>query len=109
MSATKNKPIFTDVEGRKIYAELTTIGDKLRLKLTCDGEDMLMLNFYDASQLQAAVKLFLNQRYGQNLADVAGATTPQDRFEMFDEELTEIEDALKAKAEEEKAAKRANQ
>lgn len=99
------KPIFTDVNGRKIHADLVTVNDKLRLELTDGGESVLLLNFYDAKQLEAAVKLFLGQRYGQNLADVAGPTTPKDRSEMFEEELDEIEDVLKEEAAEDKARK----
>ncbi|WP_448852044.1 hypothetical protein [Corynebacterium sp. 335C] len=99
------KPIFTDVNGRKIYADLVTVDDKLRLKLTDDGEAVLLLNFYDAKQLEAAVKLFLGQRYGQNLAGVGAPTTPKDRSEMFEEELDEIEAALKEEAAEDRAKK----
>ena len=103
MPATK-KPAFTDVDGIKVHANLVDIDGNLRLKLVDENDNqILLLNFYDAKQLGAAVEMFLGQRYGDNFAKLDGNISLEDRKELFHEELEEKEEELKKLAEEEKA------
>lgn len=98
------KPAFTDVDGVKVFARLTDIDGRLRLRLADEDEkQILLLNFYDAKQLGAAVDMFLGQRYGANFSEIDGNISLEDRKELFHEELEELEEKLKKEAEEEKA------
>ncbi|HHT33263.1 MAG TPA: hypothetical protein GX015_12080 [Corynebacterium sp.] len=103
MPATK-KPAFTDVDGVKVFANLIDIDGNLRLQLVDETDkQILLLNFYDAKQLAAAVEMFLGQRYGNNFSKLDGNISLEDRKELFHEELEEKEEELKKLAEEEKA------
>ena len=102
MSSSK-KPAFTDVDGVEVYAELVDIEGNLRLKLADEnGNKILLLNFYDSKQLSAACDMFLSQRFGANFAQLDGNISMEDRKELFEEELNQVEDELKAKAEADK-------
>ncbi|WP_295626606.1 hypothetical protein [uncultured Corynebacterium sp.] len=107
MTAPK-KPAFTDVSGVEVYAKLVDVEGQLRLKLLDENNrQILLLNFYDAKQLNAAVDMFLGQRYGTNFAELDGNISLEDRKNLFNEELEELEEKLKKEAEEEKARRAA--
>lgn len=100
---SSKKPAFTDVDGVKVYAELVDIEGHLRLKLVDENDNkILLLNFYDSKQLSAACDMFLSQRYGANFAQIDGNISMEDRKELFEEELHQVEDELKTQAEADK-------
>ena len=108
MPATK-KPAFTDVDGIKVHANLVDIDGNLRLKLVDENDNqILLLNFYDAKQLSAAVEMFLGQRYGDNFAKLDGNISLEDRKELFHEELEEKEEELDADCEDDVLADNAH-
>ena len=100
---SSKKPAFTDVDGVKVYAELVDIEGHLRLKLVDENDNkILLLNFYDSKQLSAACDMFLSQRYGAHFAQIDGNISMEDRKELFEEELHQVEDELKDQAEADK-------
>ena len=46
--------------------------------------------------------MFLSQRYGANFAQIDGNISMEDRKELFEEELHQVEDELKDQAEADK-------
>lgn len=102
MSRT-SKPTFTDVNGVEVYASLIELDGRLRLRLDDqEGREILLLNFYDAKQMEASVKLFLNQRYGEHLSEMRSELSDLERAQMFGDELDGITDRLKEEAEKDK-------
>ncbi|MBV7295567.1 hypothetical protein KRX51_06500 [Corynebacterium sp. TAE3-ERU12] len=80
---TARTPKFTDAAGQPVHTDIIEENGQLRLQLrNGDGEQILLLNFYDARQLAAACETFLNQRYGA-ATTLDDKTVANDRRQIF--------------------------
>ena len=89
---TELKPMFMDVDSRKIITKLVDLNGFEYLsveEITDDGAStklLLRLNMYDAKRLSQACEMFMQRSIARNFADLSGHLTPTDRVDIFGED-----------------------
>lgn len=82
------KPTFTDVNGIKIKASVTTDSERPHLLISRMEEDgslvpMLEMNVYDSKYMAFACEMYLKQAAASNLTGSLAGLSPDEMAEQF--------------------------
>ncbi len=91
------KPSFTDVNGREVYAKIEEGEKGPQLIIGTSQPDgtvkrSLVLNKYDAKQMAAVCEVYLRQHFSVSFATVDSMLTAEDRMNIYQNEIDAIED-----------------